>query len=299
MNWPCAMKPSGSLNPTPERVTLGGWFKKARITLKDLPEEPASSLYALMAVALNRPAHFGLSHPEYLLSGAETGRLDRLLAQLIQGEPLPYLSGHQEFYGIDILVTPQVLIPRPATETLVDAALDWLKAHPRAKTVLDIGTGSGCIAIALCQNAPNYRYFAVDISFAALQTARRNILKQALQDKIHLAQMDLASGLAGKFDCVCANLPYIPASRLPDLAVSNHEPRLALDGGASGLLLISRLFARCRERIAENGALFIEMDSSHAEGIKELSARHFPTAQVRIIEDLSNQPRIAALQMRG
>ncbi len=293
------MNPKDLPNPRPEPRSLGGWLSSARSTLKKkLPAEPLSSLYALTAYVLKRPPHFGISHPEYLLTETDRDRLDSLLAQLTNGTPLPYITGKQEFFGLEFEITPDVLIPRPETELLVSQAVDWLKSHPNRRRCLDVGTGSGCIAVSVCANVPDARFVITDKSFPALQTAKKNIEKHEMGSRISLAQMDLLQGLSAQFDCLCANLPYIPSGRLPELAVSRQEPLTALDGGEKGLDLIERLIHQSTRLVKSGGLILLEIDCSQPEAVIELAGIYFPDAEVRIENDLAGLPRTVIIQLR-
>jgi len=285
--------PSLRLDP----LSLGDWLNAARNQLKQHPEETVSSLFALISHVIKVPTHFGISHPEIQLSDQDRHQLDHLFERLLSGTPLPYLTGKQEFFNLVFVVTPDVLIPRPETELLVNLALDWLKAHPGKRQALDVGTGSGCIAVSVCANLPDVRFVAVDCSFNALQIANENIKNHQLTGQIPLVQMNLLSGISGRFDCLCANLPYVPTDRLAELDVSRHEPLLALDGGANGLDLIKKLLNQSVDLVSPGGVIFIEMDFSQTSEIVEIAAAYFPNSFVRIEKDLAGLPRVAVIEL--
>jgi release factor glutamine methyltransferase len=292
------MKPKDLPNPKSEILSLGDWLNTARFQLKQHPEEPVSSLYALISHVIRVPAHFGISHPEYHLSTQDRQHLDDLFNRLMLGTPLPYLTGNQEFFNLDFTVTPDVLIPRPETELLVSLAIDWLKAHPGKRRSLDVGTGSGCIAVSICVNVPDVHFLAADSSFNALQVANENIKNHRLSGQIHLAQMNLLSGISGQFDCLCANLPYIPTGRLRELNVSRHEPRLALDGGENGLKLIEELIKQSVGLVSPGCAIFLEIDYSQSADIIKFIPEYFPDSFVKIEKDLAGLPRVAVIELK-
>jgi len=297
MNWQCVMKPKDLPNPRSEPYSLGDWLNTARFQLKQHAEEPVSSLYALVAYVLDQPSHFGISHPEYQLTREKRQHLDHLLMHLEAGTPLPYLTGKQEFFNLDFTITPDVLIPRPETELLVSLAIDWLKAHLAKRRSLDVGTGSGCIAVSVCANVADVEFVGIDRSFRALQVSSKNIRKHNVSERIHLVQMDLLRGISGHFDCLCANLPYIPSDRLSELTVSRQEPLPALDGGENGLEFIEELLQQSVGIISPGGVFFLEIDYSQAAKVTALSSSRFPNSFVKIEHDLAGLPRVAVIEL--
>lgn len=296
------MKLNGSPNRNPEHLknTLGVWLKSAQIRLNFfLPEEPISSLYRLVGFILDKPSHFCFSHPEQSLEHDQISLLEALFTRLLDGTPLPYLIGAQEFFGREFFITPKVLIPRPETELLVSLAIDWLLRHPGKRVGLDVGSGSGCIAISICIHTPQAVFIATDKSYEALSVAFKNVQKYELQKRIDLIQMDLTAGLARKFDLVCANLPYIPKERLPKLKVQKHEPVMALDGGRDGLELIKNLLKHVGNIISPKGVIFLEIDYLQSSAIKQLVQNYLPSSSIRIENDLAGKPRVAVINIKG
>lgn len=287
------------LNRRTETAVLGDWLWRARKLISTLPEEPPSSIYALIGFALNKPVHFGISHPEFVVSPVEEAKLDSLLNRLLSGEPLPYITGKQEFFGLDFKITPDVLIPRPETEMLVEQALDWLKKRKVKNLIADVGTGSGCIAVSIGKNLPAAKIIATDYSFNALQIARENIKHHNLNDNIQLVQADLLAGLRCQFDCICANLPYIPTDVLSKLAVMKFEPLSALDGGQDGLRFIELLMFQSRDRIKPDGLILLEIEANQSQPIVDLAASVFPVASIRIHTDLAGFPRLAHIELNN
>jgi release factor glutamine methyltransferase len=244
---------------------------------------------------LGRPRAWLLAHPETLLDAEQQALLKTATAQLAGGVPLPYLTGMQEFYGLEFAVSPAVLIPRPETELLVEQALAWLAAHPNRRRAADIGTGSGCIAVTLAHQCRGLEVLAVDISWAALQVARRNITHHAVQAQVHLLRGNLLSAASGPFDLLCANLPYIPTGTLATLEVTRHEPGLALDGGPDGLQLIAALLSDAPRWMAPGGLLLLEIEAGHGERGPALAQRLLPGARVELLRDLAGLPRLLSI----
>ena len=261
------------------------------------PAEPSSTLHALIAHVLREPPHFALAHPDYFLNPEQEKILNQLLNQLLSGTPLPYLTGTQSFFGLNYSVNPHVLIPRPETELLVAAALNFLNNRGTQPIAADVGTGSGCIAISLVKNQTDLMVFAGDISFDAIQVARQNALTHQVGQSLTFWVGDLLSAINQRFDCICANLPYIPTTRLLDLSVSKHEPLAALDGGKDGFLLIERLMEQCAKRLKPGGRLFMEIDYTHAKVISRSAERLFPFSSITIKKDYAGLNRLAVVSM--
>ncbi len=278
-------------------MTLGAWLTKARRQLKNtLPDESPATLRALAANVLQTTNYWPLAHSETVLNTAQINKLDENLKRLIAGEPLAYIVGKQAFFGLDFVVNPNVLIPRPETELLVSTALEWLKIHPTKRIIADIGTGSGCIAIALAKHNPYIRLIATDITHTSLQVAKQNCRMHSMENRISLLQNNLLEGIHTSFDLICANLPYIPHSKLNQLEVIRHEPRLALDGGKDGLDPIMRLLGQAPSILKAGGALLMEIEHTQKEVLKDLIPSFFPDASVTIIQDLNQQPRLARIE---
>lgn len=208
--------------------------------------------------------------------------------------PLPYLLGEWEFYGRRFLVTPEVLIPRPETELLVELATAFGKEKKRF-SVIDIGTGSGVIAVSLAAALPEARVIASDISMAALKVARENAHLHR-QDRISFIQSDLIAPFKGQFDLICANLPYIPSRTLEKLDVAKSEPLLSLDGGASGLELIEKLLWQAKMNLADGGMILLEIESSLGGESQDTAKTIMPEANLRLHQDLSGKDRVLEIQ---
>ncbi|MGC9162415.1 MAG: peptide chain release factor N(5)-glutamine methyltransferase [Thiomonas sp.] len=223
-----------------------------------------------------------LAHPEHLLSAAELQRLERLAVRLRAGEPLAYVLGEREFHGLMFRVTPDVLIPRPETELLVDLALQKLDAVGLAACVLDLGTGSGAIAVALAHARPQMQVWAVDASAAALtvaqDNARRLLPAQRTGGPVRFVQSDWFAALrdplaaAPRFDCIVSNPPYV-AQHDPHLPALRHEPALALTGvrpSADGLDDLRRIIAQASDFLHPHGWLLLEHGYDQAQAVRDL-----------------------------
>ncbi len=285
-------------DPEPLLPTVGAALEWA---LRELTLVESGPLLAqvLLARQLEQPRSWILAHPEYALSPARASLYMSMVDRARSGEPLPYLTGIQEFFGLEFEVTPDVLIPRPETELLVSTALEWL-ADGRRETgreassirAVDLGTGSGCIATALAVHTPGLRMVAADISAAALAVAARNFLRHGVRNRIHLLQADLLSTLRGPVDFLCANLPYALSGSLEGSPVVRFEPRLAIDGGLDGLRLVARAIDQSASRMAAGGLALFELDAAHANEARKLAKSRFPNALVKVKKDLAGWERL-------
>lgn len=278
------------------RNSWGSWLAYARRRLAAVSDTPLQEAQVILSHVLDLPRASLLARPETELADEQARRLEDYLRRRADGEPLPYLIGHWEFYGLDFLVTPDVLIPRPETELMVEQALDWLRLHPARRRAVDVGTGSGCIAAAVAVNVTDVRLLAVDRSLRALRVAQQNLSRHAMPGQVALAQMDLLEAVAGPLDLVCANLPYIPSSTLNGLDVAHHEPRAALDGGADGLDLVRRLLASMPRLIAPGGLILLEVEAGHGHAAPAIARALLPRAAVDLLPDLAGRPRLLRIE---
>lgn len=195
------------------------------------------------------------------VADAELAPYRELIARRGRGEPVAYLVGHREFMKLDFEVTPDVLVPNPDTEVLVQLAVSWARERGRPVRVADVGTGSGCIAVAVAHYLPDATVFASDDDAAALEVAGRNVRAHRLEGRVTLALGDLVDPLPGDLDLVCANLPYVAEDAdLPAEVLA--QPRHALFAGERGAALVRRLLGAAPSRLAKGGALMAEVDSS-------------------------------------
>ena len=218
----------------------------------------------------------------------------RLIERARSGEPVAYITGQREFYGLDFYVDPRVLIPRPETELLVEKTISLAGGRP--STIADVGTGSGAIAISLAINLPQARIYATDISAEALEVARSNCQRHGVTDRICLLKGDMLGPLPEPVDFIVANLPYVREAdtRSPPLY---HEPRLALDAGKEGLACIERLCQVAAGKLRSGGHLLMEIGQGQARAVKTLAGRHLPQAYLEITPDLHGIPRLVDLAL--
>lgn len=236
------------------------------------------------------------THPEQRLTAAQRRRLARLTGRRAQRVPVPYLTGEREFYGYELTVTPAVLIPRPESELLVDLAIEWLKRHPGARRMIDLGTGSGAVAIAVAKAVQPLRVVARDVSARALQVAAGNINRHRLRSRVMTARGNLLRGAAAA-DLIVANLPYISErQKLVRPRELDYEPALALDGGADGLSLIREAIAQAPAALKPGGAVLFECDPSQARRLVRLAQHQWPAAQVTVHKDLAGRDRVVRVQ---
>ena len=242
-------------------ITLGALLERDGTSL------PAAERRQLAAAALRRTTAWVFAHDDHPLPCTDADRLSRLLERRRAGEPIAYLLGVREFYGRDFVVTPEVLIPRPETEHLVEAALASTPA--RSARVIDVGTGSGCIALTLAAERPDWEVIGTDLSNAALDVAERNRCRLGLES-VRWHRGDLLAGLDGPFDAIVSNPPYVAAGD-PHLDQGDlrFEPVAALTDHADGLSLIRRLIAEAADRLAPGGWLWLEHGHDQAEVVRE------------------------------
>ena len=208
------------------------------------------------------------------LTEPELDRYRGLIRRRAHGEPVAYLVGHKEFMALDFEVTPAVLVPNPDTEVLVQRAVAIARQAGRALRVADVGTGSGCIAVAIAHYAPEVEVWGSDVSGEALEVAARNVARHELDGRVHLVCGDLMEPLPGTFDLVCANLPYLaPGVTLP--AEVTAQPRRALYADGDGAALVLRLLETTPQRLAPGGRVLLEVDPSILPAAQEAAARGF------------------------
>jgi release factor glutamine methyltransferase len=269
----------------------------AQLRAADVPNDLLDA-QTLLAHALGQDRTYLIIHFNQVLSEELRAQFQALMARRAAGEPLQYIVGHQQFYGLEFEVTPAVLIPRPETELIVEEALR-LAANLAAPVIIDVGIGSGCIAVTLARELETARVIATDISAAALQVARRNAEKHGLQDRVELIEGDLLSGISIQADIIVSNPPYIAEHELPTLQreVREWEPRVALTDFADGFEFYRRLLAEAPAHLKPNGHLILEMGYQQAETIKALVERdvwHEP----RVLCDLQGIERTLIVTAR-
>ncbi len=239
-----------------------------------------------------------LAHPELTLTEAQLQAYEAAITRRLAPEPIQYITGTQEFYGLTLQVTPAVLIPRPETELLVEAVLHQLPKHQPLR-IADIGSGSGAIAIAIAHHLPQATVTALDISPEALAIARRNAETHHVSNRIRFLQSDLLTTVPGEtFDAILSNPPYVPNVDHPTLhpQVRDHEPPTALFAGADGLEIYRRLIPAARAALVPNGLLALEFGHGQREALQQfLTAWH----NVIFLNDLQQIPRTALARRTG
>jgi release factor glutamine methyltransferase len=274
-------------------------LRQARGLLEPVSDSPALDARVLLADTLDTSSSWILAHDEDVVPAeAETTFLNRL-HRCAAGEPLPYVLGWWEFYGRRFVVSARVLIPRPETELLVDLALAELRRRSRPARLVDVGTGSGCVAVSLAAEAPQIAVIAADVSRPALETARTNARVHNVVAQLRLVQASLLEGLAGGWDILCANLPYVPTGRLPTLEVARHEPKVALDGGPRGTQLTASVIRALDNLLAPGGLALLEIDQDQAVELLAVVQTSLRGATGEIATDLAGRPRVLQVRRRG
>ena len=274
-------------------------LKEASVLRRAGVSEARREAGSLLANVLGQDRTFLITRAAQLLSAEEFETFHRHIVRRAGGEPLQYITGHQEFFGLDYEVSGQVLIPRPETELLVEMALDLIGEVNASPFICDIGTGSGCIAIALLHERPRARAIAVDISEAAVHVAVRNAGRHQVRERIAFLVADCFAAFQTRpaFDLIVSNPPYIADKDLADLQreVREHEPRVALTPGGDGLSVIRGLLNSAQTFLFKGGYLIIEIAYDQRAAVEELiDARIWKLLSIR--DDLQGIPRTVALQ---
>jgi release factor glutamine methyltransferase len=247
----------------------------------------------LLMHVLGRDRAYLYSRPELELSCTELNQYHELLERRSSGEPLQYITGRQEFWGLNLLVTPDVLIPRPETEHAVEAAVELMRGI-QSPRIVDVGTGSGCIALALASELAQAKIEAVDISADALAVAEENAQRLGVADRIAFSRGDLLDGFLAEgptFDMVVSNPPYVGETEADKLQaeVRDHEPHCALFGGVEGLDIYRRLVPQAQRVLKNGGWLVMEIGFSQEKSVRELLR---DWSEVRSVPDLQGIPRV-------
>ena len=294
----------------------------ARLTAQNVPS-PRMNAELLLMFTLSCDRAYLFAHSDRELTAEQQSRYETALAERARGVPAQYITGHQEFWGMDLIVSPAVLIPRPETEHVVEAVLELIgKAHEAAerrqsaahggsrgsptlheqapeerkkRRIVDVGTGSGCIALALAKELHGAKIHATDISPTALEIARANAARHQLEHRIHFHQADLLAGLEGQFDFVVSNPPYVGESEedTVQLEVRKFEPRAAVFAGKTGTEVIARLIPQAQAILCPGGWLIMEISGITAEEVRKLLDEW---DEVQIKPDLQSIPRVAMAQ---
>jgi release factor glutamine methyltransferase len=277
-------------------MTIQEALRYGRSQLRHTSPTPDLDARLLLQHLLGQPHTYLIAHGERPLTPSQIQQYQSLLKRAQQSEPIPYMIGEAPFYGFTFRVTPDVLIPRPETEQLVEMVLAW--AAPRgAMQIVDVGTGSGCIAVSLAHHLPQASVTAVDLSPTALAIAQENA-RRLTDQSITFLEGSLLSPLAHKVDLIVANLPYITDGEwtMLDDGVKLHEPALALRGGSDGLMSIHALLQQAGEKLNPGGAVFLEIGWRQGTAVTRLATTHFPAATVTLTADFAGHDRIITIQ---
>jgi release factor glutamine methyltransferase len=278
---------------------IGEALALGRHALSSISETPNLDAQLLLSEVAGQPRAWVLAHPEAGLSSDQAMAFAHALTRYQGGEALPYILGWWEFYTRVFRLTPAVLIPRPETELIVEAALAFLSDRPGDKLALDVGTGSGCIAVTLALESSGVCILASDLSMEALQVARRNVSEYGVGARVRLIQADLATPFRGGFDLVCANLPYVTSREMRTLAVAQREPQLALDGGANGMALIDRMLQQIPSILSPGGLAIMEIGAGQGAAVRKLARRLCPQAKIEVRVDLAGLDRLLLMEDGG
>jgi release factor glutamine methyltransferase len=306
------------LNSLDNLVTITQALTGATHELRSTSETPRLDAELLLAYVLGWKRARLLAEGRQLLTEAQADAFRDLVARRAALEPVAYLIGHKEFYGIDLAVDRRALMPRPETELLVELALGFarrtnderrttnderqreldtppLAIVQRPSSIVDVGTGSGAIAIALALHLPAAQIDAIDISPDALALARQNVERHGLTGRVRLLQGDLLKPLTESVDLIVGNLPYTILSEI-DEGVRRHEPHLALDGGADGLALYRRLLSQAPAYLKPGGVILLEVGATQGTAVMNLARGAFPAAAVSVHHDLAGHDRVVVVE---
>jgi len=274
-------------------------------------ENPQLDAEVLLSYILNKDRGHLYIFPDYVLSEDENSRYRALIDKRLEHTPISYLTGHKEFMSLDFKVNSNVLIPRPETELLVETVCKSRSNTPlrpsqegndAGSKVLDLGTGSGAIAVSLAKYNPNFSILATDVSMSALLIARENAVHNDVINRVSFIQTDLFDGVSTnyKFDWVVSNPPYIPTGDLPSLPeeIRKYEPILALDGGADGLDVIKRIIENAFMFLKPSGHLAIEIGYGQSDDVQRIADEIGKYSDYDVIKDYSGIPRVFCCKVK-
>ncbi|MXZ90834.1 MAG: peptide chain release factor N(5)-glutamine methyltransferase [Chloroflexi bacterium] len=258
---------------------------------------------------MRMPRQAIFAEQESQVAAQQEAQLAAIVERRLTREPLAYILNYREFYGVNLLVNPDVLIPRPETETLVEHALFMalMGMESRELVIADVGTGTGAIAVNLAIHLPAARIYAIDAYDATLDVAAYNVRMHNVADRVTLLKGDLLEPLPEPVDVIAANLPYLPTARIPTLQPEvQWEPSAALDGGVDGLDLIRRLITQAAtssgsgdDRLKPHGVILLEMDPEQMDDARGLAAEQFPDAEITAEPDLAGRERVLSVSLAG
>ncbi len=280
--------------------TIQSALQSAKKRIQPASDSAALDAQVLLGEVLHVDRAYLLAHSEQTLTSEQDAHFVALVERCAAGEPLAYILGRRAFYDREFIVSPAVLVPRPETEQLLELALDFVRGMGgEDKNVVDVGTGSGALAVTLAANCPQAAVYASDISPDALDIARRNAQMHRVQ--VQFFQGDLLAPLIAQnlqVDLIMANLPYIASDEVPTLAVSQHEPLLALDGGADGLDLVRRLLEQAPKVWNPGGLMLLEIGASQGDAASALAKTAFPQAEIQVLKDYAGLDRMVSVYQK-
>ncbi len=275
-----------------------GYFKTKEI---DSPRSTAEILLAETLGVKRIELYLGYDQP---LKKAELARFKGLIQRRVQNEPVAYITGIREFWSLNLSVGPEVLIPRPETECLVEKVIAWIQQERAGKAgdLLELGTGSGAIVLALASELPDWRFWATDQSPEANVIAHQNARANGLEQRVSYWVSDWFAGIDDHrhFDLIVSNPPYIPTADIEDLQpeISRFEPRMALDGGVDGLQDLKQIIFSAPNFLKSGGALFLEIGYNQADAVREIAQKTNAYAPMDLFQDYSNLDRVVCLVKR-
>lgn len=277
-------------------TTLRQAVQGATAQLADHSSSPRLDAEVLLAHVLRTSRAYIMAESQRELTAAEQAAFQALVIRRAALEPIAYLVGHKEFYGLDFVVDRRVLVPRPETELAVDLALAWAAAHSGQLSIADIGTGSGCIAVTLAVKLPHARVFAVDLSPDALAVARVNVERHGVTERVTLLQGAGCEPLPGPVALLVSNPPYTILAEVEE-NVRRWEPHLALDGGGTaGFDLPARLLDEIPRYLKPQGAVIMELGAWQGALARQTAARIFGPARITIHQDLTERDRVLMIE---
>lgn len=277
-------------------MTIQEAWRYGRAQLTHVSSSPGLDARLLLQHVLTVTHSFLVAHADEPLTAVQEQRYRALIARAQRKEPVPYLTGSSNFYGLEFRVTPDVLIPRPESERLVELALEWAQGRSPLR-IVDVGTGSGCIAVTLAVHLPQANVIAVDTSAAALSVAQHNVAQHA-PGRVALRRGHLLEPVTEPVDLIVANLPYVADSEWTqvDDAVKWYEPAVALRGGPDGLQLINQLLQQARDMLHPTGAVFLEIGWQQGAAARALAQAAFPAAEIEVVADYAGHDRIVVVR---
>jgi release factor glutamine methyltransferase len=261
-------------------------------------ESPQLDAELLLAHALGANRAAVLARPEQQLTPKQLTRFRDLITRRGNREPLAYVVGHREFFGLDFSVDHRVLIPRPETELLVEHTLEIASRMAAPVRIADVGAGSGAIGVSLAVRLSGATIYALDDSAGALEVVAENARRHRVAHRVHCQRSNLLAALPGPVDLITANLPYVTTEEWQSLApeIRDHEPRSALDGGTDGLDLIDRLLATAGPCLRPAGAILLEIGAGQGVAATTLAREYLPQARVRLVPDYAGLDRLVIVE---